>query len=108
MQDASELNLLHRMKKNPFCIARNTNSMAILQVLMQHSNPDVRLAAICNELMNPLLLSQLALDVDHYVRYSVASHPLTGKRVLTQLAADEHPLVRRGVSENLNSYKGFC
>ena len=69
-------------------------------LLMRHPNADVRLATVCNELMNPVLLSQLASDPDHFVRYSVAIHPFTVKKDLNRLSRDTHALVRKGVSEN--------
>jgi hypothetical protein len=71
---------------------------------MQHPNADVRLAAIGNDLMDRSLLSELANDQDHYVRYSVAINLLTRKKDLLRLSQDYNALVRKGGRENINYY----
>lgn len=107
MSNTVSSSVLLRIKRNPYCVARYTTSIDVLHLLMQHPNADVRLATICNELMSLILLSQLAKDQDHYVRYSVAIHPLTSKKDLTRLSYDQNALVRKGVNENTHYYYGL-
>jgi len=106
MLNISRPNVLLRIKKNPYCVARNTTSYQLLKILIQHPNADVRLATISNDLMDAVMLTQLSKDQDHYVRYSVAIHPLTRKKDLTILSYDVNALVRKGVSENMHYYYG--
>ena len=104
MLDIAKSNVLVRIKKNPYCIARNTTSYELLRSLIHHSNADVRLATIDNDLMDRSLLSELANDNDHYVRYSVAINLLTSHNDLVRLSQDFDALVRKGVRENINYY----
>jgi len=104
MLDIAKSNVLLRIKKNPYCIARNTTSYEVLRSLLKHPNADVRLATIGNDLMDRSLLSELANDQDHYVRYSVAINLLTSKKDLLRLSQDYDALVRKGVRENINYY----
>jgi hypothetical protein len=106
MHDVVRSNVLLRIKKNPYCVARNTTCYELLKSLIQHPNADVRLAAISNDLIDPAMLSELSKDLDHYVRYSVAIHPLTRRRDLSKLSYDVNALVRKGVSENMHYYFG--
>jgi hypothetical protein len=104
MLNLAKSNTLLRIKKNPYCIARNTTSYEVLRSLMQHPNADVRLATIGNDLMDRSLLSELANDQDHYVRYSVAINLLTSHKDLLRLSHDPDALVRKGVCENITYY----
>jgi hypothetical protein len=104
MLNLAKSNTLMRIKKNPYCIARNTTSYEVLRSLMQHPNADVRLATIGNDLMDRSLLSELANDQDHYVRYSVAINLLTSHKDLVTLSHDHDALVRKGVCENITYY----
>ena len=104
MLDIVKSNSLLRIKKNPYCIARNTNSYELLKSLIHHSNADVRLATIGNDLMDTVMLSELANDQDHYVRYSVAINFLTSHKDLVRLSHDPDALVRKGVCENITYY----
>lgn len=104
MSDVINSNTLLRIKKNPYCIARNTTSYDLLKSLIQHPNADVRLATIANDLMDAVMLSELATDLDHYVRYSVAINLLTSHKDLVRLSHDPDALVRKGVCENITYY----
>jgi hypothetical protein len=104
MLDLVKSNALQRIKKNPYCIARNTNSYELLKSLIHHPNADVRLATIGNDLMDKVMLSELANDQDHYVRYSVAINLLTSHKDLIRLSHDPDALVRKGVCENITYY----
>ena len=101
MLDIVKSNTLLSIKKNPYCIARNTTSYELLKGLIQHPNADVRLATIGNELIDTVMLSELAKDQDHYVRYSVAINLLTS---FVRLSHDPDALVRKGVCENITFY----
>ena len=102
MQMKSKTNpkILERIQRNPYCMARNTESMDILELLLRHEDADVRLAATCNPLITPRMLTTLARDRDNFVRYAVAAHPLTPTKSLDLLIKDKEKIVRRGVSEN--------
>jgi hypothetical protein len=104
MLDIAKSNVLLRIKKNPYCIARNTASYEVLKNLIHHPNADVRLAIIDNDLIDVDILSELAHDQDHYVRYSVAINLLTSHNDLVRLSQDFDALVRKGVRENINYY----
>ena len=104
MLDLAKSSALLRIKKNPYCIARNTTSYELLKTLIKHPNADVRLATIANDLMDISLLSELSNDEDHYVRYSVAINLLTSKKDLVRLSHDHNALVRKGVCENITYY----
>lgn len=104
MLDIAKSNVLLRIKKNPYCIARNTTSYELLKGLIQHPNADVRLATIDNNLIDVDMLSELAHDPDHYVRYSVAINLLTSYKDLVRLSHDPDALVRKGVCENITFY----
>ncbi len=100
MASSISANVLLRIEKNPYCVARNTDSLHVLKFLMKHSNPEVRLATTFNNLIKKKLLSTLVNDKDHYVRYAVAIHQLTCSADLIKLSNDKNKLVRKGVSEN--------
>ena len=104
MLDITKSNVLLRIKKNPYCIARNTASYEVLKNLIHHPNADVRLAIIDNDLIDVDMLSELAYDPDHYVRYSVAINLLTSHKDLVRLSQDYDALVRKGVRENMTYY----
>jgi len=95
-------NVMIRIQKNPYCIARNTDSHQVLKLLMKHLNSEVRLATTTNHLMRSNLLSRLVKDKDRYVRYSVAIHPQTSLKDLVKLSNDKNKLVRNGALENVN------
>lgn len=104
MLDIAKSNVLLRIKKNPYCIARNTTSYELLKGLIQHPNADVRLATIDNNLIDVDMLSELAHDPDHYIRYTVAINLLTSHKDLVRLSHDPDALVRKGVCENITFY----
>ena len=104
MLDIAKSNVLLRIKKNPYCIARNTTSYEVLRSLMRHPNADVRLATIDNNLIDVDMLSELAHDPDHYIRYTVAINLLTSYKDLVRLSHDPDALVRKGVCENITFY----
>ena len=106
MNSKTNPKVLERIQRNPYCMARNTESMDVLELLLRHEDADVRLAATCNPLITPKMLTVLATDRDNFVRYAVAAHPLTPTKILDVLTKDKEPIVRRGVLENAHAKPG--
>ena len=106
MKSITNPRVLERIQRNPYCMARNTESLDVLELLLQHEDADVRLAVTCNPLITPKMLSALATDHDSFVRYAVAAHPLTPSKILDALTKDKELIVRRGVLENTHAKPG--